>query len=85
LFGGPESARKLEVLKGHCDTVGRDYDEIEKTAMVSIDPTTTRDDFIRSVRSLGEDGFTATYVFAKDMTEPEKITDLLGSALPELQ
>jgi F420-dependent oxidoreductase-like protein len=24
---------KLEVLKGHCDTVGRDYDSIEKTAM----------------------------------------------------
>jgi len=25
--------RKLDVLKAHCDDVGRDYDEIEKTAL----------------------------------------------------
>jgi F420-dependent oxidoreductase-like protein len=32
-FGGKphEFAAKCEVLKGHCKTVGRDYDEIEKT------------------------------------------------------
>src|SRR5580692_235713 len=28
----PEAARKLEVLRAHCATEGRDYDEIEKTA-----------------------------------------------------
>jgi alkanesulfonate monooxygenase len=37
LFGGPDAARKLDVLKGHCDAVGRDYDEIEKTVMVHLD------------------------------------------------
>lgn len=32
LFGGPdEIAHKLDVLRRHCDDVGRDYDEIEKT------------------------------------------------------
>ena len=32
-FGGKphEFAHKCEVLKGHCDAVGRDYDEITKT------------------------------------------------------
>ena len=30
-------------------------------------------------------GFAATYVFAKDITQPEKIMDLLGSAVPELR
>ena len=32
-FGGnlEEWARKVEILKGHCKDVGRDYDEIEKT------------------------------------------------------
>src|SRR4030095_2484695 len=32
-FGGKpeEFAHKCEVLKRHCDAVGRDYDEIEKT------------------------------------------------------
>ncbi len=32
-MGNDELARKLDVLKGHCDDVGRDYDEIEKTAL----------------------------------------------------
>ena len=33
LFGGERDvvAHKLEVLKGHCETEGRDYGEIEKT------------------------------------------------------
>ena len=29
--------RKLDVLRGHCEAVGRDYDEIEKTVMVPLD------------------------------------------------
>lgn len=31
--GMEELPRKLEVLRGHCDTEGRSYDEIEKTAL----------------------------------------------------
>ncbi len=38
LFAGPDLAHKLDVLRRHCDDVGRDYDEIEKTVMASIDP-----------------------------------------------
>lgn len=38
LFGGPEVAHKLEVLKGHCDAGGTDYDAIEKTVMFPLDP-----------------------------------------------
>ncbi len=38
LFAGPELEHKLEVLRGHCEAVGRDYDEIEKTVMFSIEP-----------------------------------------------
>ena len=30
--------RKLEVLRGHCADVGRDYDAIEKTVMFGLDP-----------------------------------------------
>ncbi len=37
LFGGPDLERKLDVLRGHCADVGRDYDEIEKTVMVPLD------------------------------------------------
>ncbi|MBC2641960.1 MULTISPECIES: LLM class F420-dependent oxidoreductase [unclassified Rhodococcus (in: high G+C Gram-positive bacteria)] len=38
LFGGPEVAHKLAVLKGHCDALGTDYDAIEKTVMFPLDP-----------------------------------------------
>lgn len=38
LFLGPDLPRKLDVLRLHCDAVGRDYDEIEKTVMVPLDP-----------------------------------------------
>ena len=84
LFGGPDAARKLEVLRQHCDAVGRDYDEIEKTTVITIDPSTTREGFLRETAGLRDVGFAAAYVFAKDMTEPGKIIDLLGSAVPEL-
>ena len=38
LFPSPDLERKLGVLRGHCEDVGRDYDEIEKTVMGPIDP-----------------------------------------------
>ncbi|MGI8721647.1 MAG: LLM class flavin-dependent oxidoreductase, partial [Geodermatophilaceae bacterium] len=40
-FDTPELEHKLDVLRGHCDTVGRNYDEIEKTVMYgALDPGT---------------------------------------------
>ena len=37
LFPGPDLAQKLDVLRRHCDDVGRDYDEIEKTVLFNFD------------------------------------------------
>jgi F420-dependent oxidoreductase-like protein len=37
LAPGPELPRKLEVLRQHCATEGRDYDEIEKTVIFRYD------------------------------------------------
>jgi alkanesulfonate monooxygenase len=34
----PDLGRKLEVLRRHCDTVGRDYDSIQKTVIGSSTP-----------------------------------------------
>jgi F420-dependent oxidoreductase-like protein len=84
LFGGPDAARKLDVLRSHCEAVGRDYAEIEKTVMISIDPSTTRDGLLRTVSALDKTGFTVTYVFAKDISERAKIIDLLGPVVAEL-
>jgi F420-dependent oxidoreductase-like protein len=37
LFPGPDLARKLDVLRAHCDAEGRDYDEIFKTCYYIFD------------------------------------------------
>jgi F420-dependent oxidoreductase-like protein len=37
LFPGPDLARKLDVLRAHCDAEGRDYGEIEKTCYFVFD------------------------------------------------
>jgi F420-dependent oxidoreductase-like protein len=37
LFPGPAMQHKLDVLKRHCETVGRDYDDIEKTVLYNFD------------------------------------------------
>jgi len=38
LFAGPDLERKLDILREHCRTEGRDYDDIEKTVMAPLDP-----------------------------------------------
>ena len=37
LFPGPDLTRKLDVLRAHCQDVGRDYDEILKTCYFRFD------------------------------------------------
>jgi alkanesulfonate monooxygenase SsuD/methylene tetrahydromethanopterin reductase-like flavin-dependent oxidoreductase (luciferase family) len=37
LFGGGELAHKLDVLREHCANLGRDYDSIEKTAIIPFE------------------------------------------------
>jgi alkanesulfonate monooxygenase len=82
---GPAAGHKLEVLRQHCDAVGRDYDQIEKTTMVRIDPASTKDDLVAAAAEMKDLGFTAAYVYASGITEPEAIIDLMAAALPELR
>jgi F420-dependent oxidoreductase-like protein len=37
IFDSPELAHKLDVLREHCERVGRDYDQVEKTAQLRFD------------------------------------------------
>lgn len=69
---------KLDVLRAHCDTVGRDYDEIEKTAMIAINPTSTPEEVATRVDALSDAGFAATYVFAAGIDEPARAVELIA-------
>jgi F420-dependent oxidoreductase-like protein len=53
LFPGPDLARKLDVLRAHCDTEGRDYDEIEKTCYFIFDVGTKGENAGQVVDQLG--------------------------------
>jgi F420-dependent oxidoreductase-like protein len=58
IFGGPEEvAHKLEVLRRHCDAVGRDPNEIEVTAMYrDLPPGASIDDVVRGAEALAKVG-----------------------------
>ncbi|HAQ60110.1 MAG TPA: LLM class F420-dependent oxidoreductase [Microbacterium sp.] len=77
---GDLPAHKLDVLREHCDVVGRDYDEIEKTAMIAVNADSTRETLAARVAELAELGFTVTYVFSSGIDEPSRMVDLIAGA-----
>jgi alkanesulfonate monooxygenase len=84
IFAGPDAAHKLDVLRAHCDALGRDYDTIEKTAMMGIGPDSTTDDVVRTGEELAALGYTTLYVFAVGIRDRAAIIDLLAGAVPRL-
>jgi F420-dependent oxidoreductase-like protein len=64
LFPGPEVQRKLDVLKAHCEAVGRDYDEIEKTVLFNFDLGEKGEragEIIEGLRGVAAMGFTVAH------------------------
>ncbi|NYH52235.1 F420-dependent oxidoreductase-like protein [Nocardiopsis arvandica] len=84
VFGGPGSERKLDVLRGHCEALGRDYDRIEKTTTFSFTPDSTRDELVRQLLEMRRVGFTVAYVFGQGFSDPRRAVELLASVLPEI-
>jgi F420-dependent oxidoreductase-like protein len=84
LFPGPEIAHKLDVLRGHCEAEGRDYDTIEKTTTMSFDPSAGADGFVDQLRPLHEVGITAVHLYVPG-PEPLEAVELLGAkVIPEI-
>lgn len=80
---GGEARHKLGVLRSHCETVDRDYDEIEKTTMISIDAATPQSELLEKLRAGHDLGFTATYVFARN-PEPLAAIELLAGVADDV-
>ena len=81
--GADEAAHKLDVLRAHCERVGRDYDEIEKTTMINIDASTSQGELLDKLRAGHDLGFTTTYVFARN-PEPLAAIELLAGVAGEI-
>lgn len=84
ISAGLEAAHKLDVLRAHCDAVGRDYDTIEKTAMMGIDPKSTTDDVVRTGEELAALGYTTLYVYARGIEDRPAVIDVVGGAVGRL-
>ncbi|OOC55751.1 MULTISPECIES: LLM class F420-dependent oxidoreductase [Nocardiopsis] len=84
VFGGPGSERKLDVLRSHCEALGRDYDRIEKTTTFSFTPDSTRGELVRQLLEMRRVGFTVAYVFGQGFSDPRRAVELLASVLPEI-
>ena len=79
LFGSSvaDVSHKLDVLRGHCDAEGRDYDAIEKTIVGRVDPERDVSDFLREMEEYARLGVDLVEV-APAMPDPVRFVTLLG-------
>jgi len=80
LFGSPELPHKLEVLREHCEREGRDYDDIEKTVMIGLDPGVDGqhvDELLRRLRELADLGVAHVHGWVPRVSQITPLT-LLG-------
>jgi len=90
LFGADadDIKHKLDVLRRHCDEVGRDYDSIQKTAMAGagLDPMADPDGFVARMERYGELGVSLVTI-SHDGVDPVRWTsellETVGSRIKE--
>jgi len=75
--GGETIRRKLDVLKRHCDAVGRPYEDIEKTVSTRLNRGETVEDRLTYLESLGAEH--AVFITSGPWTE-EQVAALSDSA-----
>ncbi len=79
------AAHKLEVLRGHCDDLGRDYDSIEKTVMAGMaDPLADPDAFLRVAESYAAVGIEHLHLRAVTPDPVAFVTEFGETVAPRL-
>jgi F420-dependent oxidoreductase-like protein len=78
LFAGRDEARKLDVLRQHCDAVGRDYDTIYKTAYYVFDTSQGTQRIIDDLGALAGLGFDAAIGAVANVWDVSPV-ELIGS------
>jgi F420-dependent oxidoreductase-like protein len=77
-LGGNDLAvlqHKLDVLKGHCETVGRDYDEIVRSTGLSAHPIGPTDDPVQATAAARGDTSFEEYTEGTIVGTPEEIRE----------
>jgi F420-dependent oxidoreductase-like protein len=88
LFAGPEVERKLDVLRQHCATEGRDYDTIEKTVTLNLDPGEKGErvgELVADLTRYAGLGFTIGHGMVAGVSDLRKIETLRTEVMPEIE
>ena len=88
LFGrSPDVVRaKLEVLREHCDRLGRSYEEIERTVLTSVDPA--EEDPAATVERFGElaEAGAQHIIFSvRGVADTSRLERIASEVLPQLR
>ena len=87
-WGNPESVvHKLAVLRRHCEELGRPYEDVERSTLLSLHPgrdgaggTQTPDQIIEHFGELGDAGVQHILFSVRDVWQTDKL-ELLGSTV----
>jgi F420-dependent oxidoreductase-like protein len=81
-----EPARRLQVLREHCERESRDYDSIEKTALLpmQVDGEGGTDAILTKIRELNDLGFTAVHGAVKNVAEPGTLETIGSEVIAEV-
>jgi F420-dependent oxidoreductase-like protein len=87
VFGGPERiAHKYEVLREHCERLGRDYEEIEKSTLQSVDPEhEPASEIVERFGALGEAGAQHILFSVRGVSDTSKLERLAAEVFPQLR
>jgi F420-dependent oxidoreductase-like protein len=77
-------AHKLEVLRGHCGSLGTDYDAIEKTMLVNVNPLDDVDGFLRQMQEYADLGITLVTLMPRADDPVAWTTAVCESVLPRM-
>jgi F420-dependent oxidoreductase-like protein len=83
LFPSPQVSHKLDVLREHCESVGRDYASIEKTVLYNVDlgPNGENvDATLQRLRELADLGFQVAHGRVANVSDPKQL-ELLGERI----
>ncbi|GAA5194955.1 LLM class F420-dependent oxidoreductase [Rugosimonospora acidiphila] len=87
LFETPDVAHKLDVLRGHCERLGRPYEEILKTAyyLFNVGPNGERvDETLTDLRRLADLGFQAAIGAVTDVWQVKPLEVIGQRIIPEV-
>jgi len=83
-LGDEEVTRKLDILKQHCKEVGRNYDEIEKTAMYQIREEIDPNKVLNDIKHIHDLGFSHVILGIRNVNEITPLKIIGEKIIPQV-